>query len=254
MTSGPRGSVCRSIQTLYGAGSVTGMTNAQLLEQFLGRKDELAEAAFAALVAGHGPMVWKVCQGVLSDSHAAEDAFQATFLILVRKAGSVRRRETLAPWLYGVARRVAVRAGSALPGGGSMKARVQKPEATSMPERLEPEELESLHEEVDRLPEKYRVAVVLCYLEGRTHAEAAQLLKCPTSTVSIRVSRARELLRKRLTRRGLALSVATAPTLTPSLPGRPFTRASPNQRSRPRCTSRPAMCSRLGWSRLSYRN
>lgn len=110
MRRGSEGTVLWSIQTLFGAGSSTGMTDRQLLEQFLAQKGPAAEAAFAALMALHGQMVWKVCQSVLADSHAAEDAFQATFLILVRKASSIRRRETLGAWLYGVARRVAVRA------------------------------------------------------------------------------------------------------------------------------------------------
>jgi RNA polymerase sigma factor (sigma-70 family) len=207
-----QGSVLRSIQTLFSAGSVGGMTDGELLETFLSRRDELAEAAFAALVALHGPMVWRVCQGVLPDSHAAEDAFQATFLILVRKARSIRHRDALASWLYGVARRVAVRAKTNATlrrrhegQGAEMNA---KPIPSSDPSRRE--QLEVLHQELDRLPEKYRAAVVLCHLEGRTHAEAARLLKCPISTVSIRVARARELLRDRLTRRGLALPAALA--------------------------------------------
>jgi RNA polymerase sigma factor (sigma-70 family) len=215
MTAESRGSVFRSIHTLFGVGSLTGMTDGQLLEQFLARKDEVAEAAFAALVAIHGPMVWKVCRGVLNDAHAAEDAFQATFLILVRKAGSIRRRETLAPWLYGVARRVAVRAKASATRRRIHEGTGAERVATSMPHRSEQEELLALHEELDRLPERYRAAVVLCHLQGRTHAEAARLLNCPTGTVSFRVSRARELLRQRLTRRGLALSAAMGLALGP---------------------------------------
>src|SRR4051794_15169982 len=98
MTDGPQGSILRSIQALFDAGTTGGMMDGQLLEQFLSRRDEGAEAAFAALVALHGPMVWNVCRGVLSDPHMAEDAFQATFLVLVRKAGSIRRRDTVGPW------------------------------------------------------------------------------------------------------------------------------------------------------------
>ena len=110
MNLGSHAPVLRSIETLFGAGSITGMTDSQLLERFLASRDDSAEAAFSALVARHGPLVWNVCRGVLSDSHLAEDAFQATFLILVKKAASIRRRETLAPWLFGVSRRVAIRA------------------------------------------------------------------------------------------------------------------------------------------------
>ena len=104
------GSILRSLRTLFSVGTAGGMTDGQLLEQFLSRRGEEAEAAFAALVASHGPMVWDVCRGILADSHAAEDAFQATFLVLVRRAGSIRRRDAVGPWLHGVARRVAVRA------------------------------------------------------------------------------------------------------------------------------------------------
>jgi Sigma-70 region 2 len=97
MRGGLQGLDLRSLETLFGAGSATGMTDRELLDQFLARRDEGAEAAFAALVARHGPLVWSVCRSISSDSHSAEDAFQATFLILVRKAGSIRRRETLGP-------------------------------------------------------------------------------------------------------------------------------------------------------------
>jgi RNA polymerase sigma factor (sigma-70 family) len=206
MRIGSRGSVLRWIETLFGAGSVTGMTDGQLLEQFLARHNESAETAFSALVSRHGPMVWNVCLNILSESHAAEDAFQATFLILVKKAGSIRRRETLAPWLHGVARRVAVRARKNAARSGTSWGEMSDMKANSAPDPSRQEELDALHQEVDRLPERYRAVLVLCHLEGRTHAEAARLLNCPAATVSIRVSRARERLRARLTRRGFALS------------------------------------------------
>jgi len=208
MKGGSEGSVLWSIQTLFDAGSATVMTDRQLLEQFLAQQYPAAEAAFAALVAQHGPMVWNVCRSVLADSHAVEDAFQATFLILVRKAGSIRQRETLGPWLHGVARRVAVRAKANATRQRRQEGQPVEMKATSIPDLSRQEEIEALHAEIDRLPQKYRAAVVLCHLEGRTHAEAARVLKCPTGTVSIRVSRARELLRHRLTRRGLAFSTA----------------------------------------------
>ena len=204
------GSVVRSIRTSFSAGSVDGMTDGQLLEQFLRRQDEGAEAAFAHLVGVHGPMVWDVCCGVLSDSHAAEDAFQATFLVLARRAGSIRRRDAVGPWLYGVARRVAVRAKTAAVRRGLREGQATEMKATPIPDPIRREEIEALHEEVDRLAEKYRAPVVLCYFDGRTHAEAARLLKCPVGTVSIRLSRAREVLRDRLTRRGLAVPAVWA--------------------------------------------
>jgi RNA polymerase sigma factor (sigma-70 family) len=206
MPGGLRGLDLRSIRTLFSAGSLAGLTDGQLLDQFLAGTPEDAEAAFTALMALHGPMVWNVCRTILSDSHNAEDAFQATFLLLVRKASSIRRRGSLGAWLHGVARRVAVRAKSAdaqrrLCEGQTLN---QKPIYTSAP--VESDELSALHEELDRLPERYRAAVVLCHLEGRTHAEAARVLRCPTGTVSVRVSRARELLRQRLVRRRVSLS------------------------------------------------
>jgi RNA polymerase sigma factor (sigma-70 family) len=213
MANGSRASVIRSIQTLFSEGSVGGMTDGQLLEQFLSRRDEGAEAAFAALVGLHGPMVWDLCRSILSDPHAAEDAFQTTFLILVRKAGSIRRRDAVGPWLHGVARRVAVRAKAV-----TARRRLREGQVTEMrssptldPARLE--QIEALHEEVDRLIEKYRAPLVLCYFEGWTHAEAAQLLKCPVGTVSIRLARARELLRARLTRRGVVIPAASVGTM-----------------------------------------
>ncbi len=209
MTSGSRGSVLRPIRTLFGAGTVGGMTDGQLLEQFLSGRDESAEAAFAALVGLHGSMVWQVCRGILPDPHAAEDAFQATFLILVRRAGSIRRRDAVGPWLHGVARRVALRARA---GAARRRREEQGRDLTAIPapEPAPRDQLEALHEEVDRLVEKYRAPMVLCYFEGRTHAEAARLLKCPVATVSVRLSRARERLRARLTRRGIVLPAAWA--------------------------------------------
>jgi RNA polymerase sigma factor (sigma-70 family) len=160
------GSVLWSIQTLFDAGSATGMTDRQLLEQFLGRQAPAAEAAFGALVAHHGPMVWNICRGILSDPHAAEDAFHATFLILVRKASSIRRRETLGPWLYGVARRVAVRAKASVARRRERESQGIEMQAASVPNPVTQEEIDALHQEIDRLPEKYRAVVVLCHLEG----------------------------------------------------------------------------------------
>ena len=152
-------SVIRSIQMLFSAGSATGMTDGQVLEQFLNQHDERAEAAFATLLARHGPLVWSVCRNALSDCHAAEDAFQATFLILVRKAHSIHRRETLGPWLYGVARRVAVRAKAGVARRRLLEEHSADAEATSMPSLTLQEEIDALHEEIDRLPSKYRTAV-----------------------------------------------------------------------------------------------
>jgi RNA polymerase sigma factor (sigma-70 family) len=211
MTIESPGRSAQSIPMPYNTGSAGAMADGLLLERFLSRRDDMdAEAAFAALVALHGPMVWDVCRAALSDPHAAEDAFQATFLILVRKAGSIRRRDAVGPWLYGVARRVAMRAKATAARQRLREGQGTEMIATPAPDPAWREQIEALHEEVDRLREKYRAAVVLCYFEGRTHGEAARLLKCPVGTVSTRLSRARELLRARLTRRGLVLPAAWA--------------------------------------------
>jgi RNA polymerase sigma-70 factor (ECF subfamily) len=185
-------------------------SDAQLLERFVTERDE---SAFAALVSRHGPMVFGVCRRLLQNAQDAEDAFQATFLILVRKAASIGRRELLGNWLYGVAMRVAARA-------RLLVARRQTREsgdidrmavATRDPE--EPWELSAaITEEVRSLPAKYRIPVVLCYLEGCSNEAAAGELGCPVGTVKTRLSRAREMLRKRLTRRGLIVGTTAITT------------------------------------------
>ena len=164
-----------------------------------------AEAAFEALVARHGPMVLGVCRRALADPDDVEDAFQATFLVLVRRARSVRVGDSLGRWLYGVARRVAAKARAR---SERARAAVRTARRSSRSPRSRPadrvELLAALDEEVSRLPEKYRAPVVLCHLEGLSHAEAAARLRWPVGTVSGRLSRARDLLRDRLVRRGLA--------------------------------------------------
>jgi len=185
------------------------LSDEQLLDQFLTRDDEAAEAAFRTIVARHGPMVLGVCRHILIQHHDAEDAFQATFLVLARKAGSIRDRRVLARWLYEVAYRIAMRAKT-----NGVRQRAHERQGGEMAaigsidnhgwSELKP----VLHDEVNRLPEKYRVPVILCYLEGKTNEEAAELLKWPVGTVKGRLSRARDLLRSLLTRRGLALSAA----------------------------------------------
>jgi RNA polymerase sigma factor (sigma-70 family) len=180
------------------------MADGQLLERFLARRDE---AAFAALVRRHGPMVFGVCRRVLRDRGDAEDAFQATFLVLVRKAASVGRRELLGSWLYGVAHRTALKARAlAVRRRGREQPLVdvamEQPVADLVWRELRP----ILDEELSRLPEKYRAAVVLCWLEGQTKREAAGRLGWPEGTVSARLARARQLLQRRLARRGLTLS------------------------------------------------
>jgi len=198
------GMMPRMIHSLFNVGTVAGLTDAQLLDRFATRADEGAELAFAALVERHGPMVFRVCRGVLRDRHDAEDAFQATFLLLARKAGAIRRRESVGSWLYGVACRVA----SCARAGAARRRRHERQHAAARPEAVEGvlgDDLEGvLNDEIHRLPEPYRAAVVLCYLENLSCDEAALRLRCPVGTVKSRLARGRERLQTRLARRGLA--------------------------------------------------
>ena len=202
MASGPD-AVLRQVRRLFGAGTLAGLAEGPLLERFLDRRDE---AAFEALMARLGPMVLGVCRRTLRDEGDVEDAFQATFLILIRRAGTLRDRELLAPWLHRVALRVAIRAGVEAARRRMPALDAESLAAVPAPSPA-PELRPTLDEELARLPEKYRAPVVLCYLEGRTHEEAARQLSWPVGTVKGRLSRARDLLRGRLARRGLAPSV-----------------------------------------------
>ena len=193
------------LRLLFEAGTVTGVSDGHLLEMFASRRDELA---FTALVERHGPMVRRVCQAVLGDHHEAQDAFQATFLVLARSAGSIRRRDSLASWLHGVALRVAARARSASARRRELERNWAALRAVETQGGTEsPDDLEALvHEEIGRLPERFRAPVVLCYLEGRTYEEAAQVLLCPVGTIKSRLATARDRLRRRLERRNLPMS------------------------------------------------
>jgi RNA polymerase sigma factor (sigma-70 family) len=201
MASGPYGAVLQQIHRLFRQGSVGGLSEWQLLDRYVTHHDE---SAFEALVARHGPMVLGVCRRLLDDPHAVEDAFQATFLVLVRKARSLGERDAIGHWLYGVACRVALHARSE----AARRKVLEKPmvsenavSANSDPSQFEIAAL--LDDELSRLPAKYRAPVVLCYLEGLTHEEAAHQLQWPVGTVKGRLARARDLLRGRLARRGL---------------------------------------------------
>jgi zinc protease len=214
MASGYRGSVVGSLGRLFESGTVAGLGEAQLLERFLARGDE---AAFEAILQRHGPMVLGVCRRVLEDPHDIADAFQATFLILVKKARSIRDRDALGTWLYGVARRVAVRARvnarrrrtRERTGIGAEGLDVDIGPDRDRSDRLEMQELRStIDDELERLPARYRAPVILCDLEGRTHEQAAAQLGCPVGTVKSRLARGRERLRSRLVRRGIAPSAA----------------------------------------------
>jgi RNA polymerase sigma factor (sigma-70 family) len=176
-------------------------SDAELIEHFLATRDE---QAFGVLLGRHGPLVWGVCRRVLGRVHDAEDAFQATFLILARKAASIRRRTSVRCWLHGVALRVALRTREQ--GQRTSEALTAEPSAAGNGPSAAADlaELSAvLDEEVRKLPERYRWPLVLCYLAGRTNAEAASELGCPGGTLAVRLARARERLRRGLVRRGL---------------------------------------------------
>jgi RNA polymerase sigma factor (sigma-70 family) len=210
MMTGPNGTLLRSVDRLFGAGTVAGLSEEQLLRRFVAERDE---AAFEALVARHGPMVLGLCRRMLRDPSDADDAFQATFAILARRADSIRAGSPVGNWLYGVARRVAIRLRT-------------ETERRRTRERLDDDAVSAacaaprhsselrwvLDEEIGRLPDKYRAPIVLCYLEGLSHDEASERLSWPVGTVRGRMARAREVLRTRLIRRGIAPSAVVLST------------------------------------------
>jgi RNA polymerase sigma factor (sigma-70 family) len=193
------------VRSLIRRGGGGGVSDGQLLQRFVKERDE---TAFEVLVWRHGPMVLALGQRVLGNVHDAEDVLQATFLTLVRKAGSIGDGESLSSWLYKVAYRIALRSQAR---AAKMVADDRLVEETPAPEAADESVWRELRPLLDaaiqRLPEKYRTAIVLCDLQGKTHREAAEQLGCAVGTISTRVTRARELLRKRLAHRGLALSL-----------------------------------------------
>ena len=216
-----RGELLRDVSTLFDTGTTTGLSDGELLGQVTERsaQDEGAELAFAALVDRHAPMVLRVCRSILRDDHDALDAFQATFLVLVRRADAVRRRESAASWLHGVALRVAAHARAGMARrrrherrAGELALTVNRSGANG----VSPELTAILHEELSRLPERYRAPLVLCHLEGHTCESAASRLGWPVGTVKSRLSRGRERLRGRLTRRGLAPDEMSADVVIPA--------------------------------------
>jgi RNA polymerase sigma factor (sigma-70 family) len=206
MATGELGRVIQALRKAARPGDEVEPSDGQLLECYVRRRQE---AAFAALVRRHGPMVWGVCRRVLACHQDAEDAFQATFLVLVRKAASVVPRDMLANWLYGVAHQTALKARAT-----SARRRAREKHVTVMPEPaaqsrelwddLQPQ----LDQELSRLPDKYRAVIVLCDLTGKTRQEAARQLKVPEGTVASRLATARTLLARRLTRSGLTVPSA----------------------------------------------
>jgi RNA polymerase sigma factor (sigma-70 family) len=210
------------VRTMFGFGVVRDSSDRQLLERFLAADRVEAEAAFTFLVKRHGPMVLHVCRQVLDDADDAQDAFQATFLVFLHRAAAIRKRDSLASWLFGVATRVARRARYA-----AIVRRVHERQAGEVAAAAVPSSngdfarLAALHDEVARLPDRYREPIVLCHLEGLSTAAAAQRLGCPQGTILSRLARGRQRLRRRLVQRGQAesggLLVAT------SMPPEPLT-------------------------------
>ncbi len=205
MNNGSMHGAIRELDTLFNEGAVGMLSDGQLMDRFVEQRDA---SAFEAILERYGPLVWGVCRRVLRDHHDAEDAFQATFLVLARKAASVMPREKLGNWLYGVAFQTAMNAKAT-----RAKRRVRELPAWAI---IEPyavshehaeELLSRLDREMARLPEKYRLPTILCELEGKTHRQAAEQLGWPVGTVSGRLSRAKALLASRLSRPATPLSV-----------------------------------------------
>ena len=212
MASGPSHIATRYLSVLFESGTAIGLSDHELVKRFAARRgeqDQVAEAAFTALVSKHGPMVFQVCRAVLGNRHEAEDAFQATFLVLASRARSIRSGDSVGSWLYGVALRVASRARSrATRRKHHERRRAEMTEEqihhTNASPLLDGDLARVLHEEIAHLPEKFRAAVVFCYLEGLTHEMAACELGCPVGTIRSRLATARDRLKRRLTRRGIA--------------------------------------------------
>src|SRR5262249_15493512 len=212
MAAGQWQGIVRRIRRLAGPDPTDADSDRRLLECFAGQRDE---AAFTRLVERHGPMVLAICKRLLHDHEDAEDALQATFCVLARKARSMTWRDSIGGWLHAVACRVAGKAKAR-----AARRRLQEGEALAMrsvrpsrPEVLLGELRDALDDELNRLPEKYRAPLVLCFLEGRTNDEAARQLGWPKGTVQGRLARGRDALRARLARRGLTLSAGTLATL-----------------------------------------
>jgi RNA polymerase sigma factor (sigma-70 family) len=190
--------VQRHLQTLFEEGAVGSLTDGELLERFISRRGEPAEAAFATLVERHAPMVLATCRQLLGNDHDAQDASQAAFLVLARKARSIRIGQAIGGWLHAVAVRIASkeRAAAARRRARERRGAVMADHCAKELDR--PDRWADLHAQIDRLPERLRVPIVLCYLEGLTHGQAAHQLGWPVGTVESRLARARERLRERL--------------------------------------------------------
>ncbi len=212
MSGGQLSGLLRYLRTAAAPADAGGTSDGQLLERFVTRRDEVA---YGVLLRRHGPMVLGTCLRILNNVHDAEDAFQATFLVLARKASSIDQRESVGGWLYRIAYRTAQRAKAEVARRRAHEGPlVELPAAADAVADLAWQELRPvLDEELSRLSEKYRGPVILCYLEEKTYAQAAKVLGLPEGTVSSRLARARDVLRKRLSRRGFALSSGLLTTL-----------------------------------------
>ncbi len=189
MAIGRRVAVDRWLRALWTVGVAGDADDRTLLSRYALSQDDGAEDAFRILVERHQPMVLRVCRRVMGDLQEAEDATQAVFLVLARKAGSIRVAGTVAPWLHGVARRIAAKARVR-----AAARRCVETQAASVAASLRDaegdrstvvEDWEVIHQEVDRLPERYRAPVVLCYLEGQTYEQARERIGCPVGTVRV---------------------------------------------------------------------
>jgi RNA polymerase sigma factor (sigma-70 family) len=211
MPHSPLGEVVHFLRKACAVQEARDQSDSELLRRFVAHRDE---AAFAALVRRHGPMVLGICQRILRDSHAAEDGFQATFLVLVRRAAAIAPTEPLGGWLYAVAQRIALKARAQ---AAKRRVRERRPDRMPNAETLDEHTWEDLRgvldEEIGRLPQKYRNSIVLCYFQEKTHDQAAKELGCPRTSLTNRVTRARELLRQQLVRRGIALSAGLLVTV-----------------------------------------
>jgi RNA polymerase sigma factor (sigma-70 family) len=207
MAGGPITALLNHLFVVARSATAGDHSDQELLGRFVAQRDE---GAFAALLQRHGPMVLGVCRGILRDKHEAEDAFQATFLVLARKAGAIRKRQSLAGWLHGVAARIALRSKAHALRRPSYLSGTELMAAEGPQADLDRQELHGLlHEELRELPDKYRLPLVLCYLQGKTHARAGAELGLAQPTVTERLGQARERLRRRLLRRGATLSSAS---------------------------------------------
>ena len=222
-------SISRQLESLFQGSSVAGLSDRQLLDRFTAARDPAGDAAFAALVARHGPMVLNISQQLLGDHHHAEDSFQAVFLVLARRASSIRDPDLLGNWLYGVAlrtsrcarqqldRRRKKEEGDAVCHYGSGSSAVAEPIVEPADQTiLDREQAEALHREIDRLPNSFRLPVVLCYFEGLTLDEAARRLGWRPGTLRSRLARARDKLRRALTLRGVVLPDAAVAAILES--------------------------------------